>query len=461
MISENNESEFSSTETIFSTQMNDKSILIIDDDVDILNAAKLLLKRHFLKVEIEKNPEKIPFLLNNYQFDVILLDMNFSRDVNTGNEGFFWLDFILDKNKKQKVVLFTAFGDIEMAVRAIKNGAADFILKPWVNDKLLETLRGVFNKAEPIIHDSEQAYSIIGESEEMLKIAELIRQVAATDANILILGENGTGKDMVAREIHQQSKRKERKFVHADLGSVSENLFESELFGHVKGAFTDAREERTGRFQEADKGTIFLDEIGNIPLTLQSKLLFALQNKKITKVGSNAAIAFDSRIISATNEAIYERVEQKTFRQDLLFRINTIEIYLPPLRDRGQDILLLAGHFLAIYNKKYNRKLKGISAALQKKLLAYSWPGNVRELQHVIERAVIVTQSQMLVEEDFVIRKGNASNAIVVESFHIENLEKQLIIKTLKKYNGNITEASKEMGISRQALYRRIEKFNL
>ncbi|MCA0364426.1 MAG: sigma-54 dependent transcriptional regulator [Bacteroidetes bacterium] len=441
--------------------MNDKNILIIDDDVDILNAAKLLLKRHFLKVEIEKNPEKIPFLLNNYQFDVILLDMNFSRDVNTGNEGFFWLDFILDKNKKQKVVLFTAFGDIEMAVRAIKNGAADFILKPWVNDKLLETLRGVFNKAEPITADSEQAYSIIGESEEMLKIAELIRQVAATDANILILGENGTGKDMVAREIHQQSKRKERKFVHADLGSVSENLFESELFGHVKGAFTDAREERTGRFQEADKGTIFLDEIGNIPLTLQSKLLFALQNKKITKVGSNAAIPFDARIISATNEAIYERVEQKTFRQDLLFRINTIEIYLPPLRDRGQDILLLAGHFLAVYNKKYNRKLKGISAALQKKLLAYSWPGNVRELQHVIERAVIVTQSQMLAEEDFVIRKGNASNAIVVESFHIENLEKQLIIKTLKKYNGNITEASKEMGISRQALYRRIEKFNL
>jgi DNA-binding NtrC family response regulator len=441
--------------------MNDKSILIIDDDVDILNAAKLLLKRHFLKVEIEKNPEKIPFLLNNYQFDVILLDMNFSRDVNTGNEGFFWLDFILDKNKKQKVVLFTAFGDIEMAVRAIKNGAADFILKPWVNDKLLETLRGVFNKVEPSLTDSEQAYSIIGESEEMLKIAELIRQVAATDANILILGENGTGKDMVAREIHQQSKRKERKFVHADLGSVSENLFESELFGHVKGAFTDALEERTGRFQEADKGTIFLDEIGNIPLTLQSKLLFALQNKKITKVGSNAAIPFDARIISATNEAIYERVEQKTFRQDLLFRINTIEIYLPPLRDRGQDILLLAGHFLTIYNKKYNRKLKGISAALQKKLLAYSWPGNVRELQHVIERAVIVTQSQMLAEEDFVIRKGNASNAIVVESFHIENLEKQLIIKTLKKYNGNITEASKEMGISRQALYRRIEKFNL
>lgn len=441
--------------------MNDKSILIIDDDVDILNAAKLLLKRHFQRVEIEKNPEKIPFLLNNYKFDVILLDMNFSRDVNTGNEGFYWLDFILDKQKDQKVILFTAFGGIEMAVRAIKNGAADFILKPWINDKLLETLRSVFNKNETIPQPTEPAYSIIGESEEMQKIAELIKQVAATDANILILGENGTGKDLVAREIHQFSKRKDKKFVHADLGSVSESLFESELFGHVKGAFTDAKEDRIGRFQEADKGTIFLDEIGNIPLVLQSKLLFALQNRKVTKVGSNTAIPFDARLICATNEAIYDRVNEKTFRQDLLFRINTIEINLPPLRERGSDILILAEHFLTIYNKKYNRRIKGISAALQKKLMSYHWPGNVRELQHVIERAVIITQNTMLSEEDFVIRKSNTSNTIMVETFHIEELEKELIIKTLKKYNGNITEASKEMGISRQALYRRIEKFNL
>lgn len=441
--------------------MNDKSILIIDDDVDILNAAKLLLKRHFQLVEIEKNPEKIPFLLNNYKFDVILLDMNFSRDVNTGNEGFYWLDFILDKQKNQKVILFTAFGGIEMAVRAIKNGAADFILKPWINDKLLETLRSVFNKNETIPQPTEPAYSIIGESEEMQKIAELVKQVAATDANILILGENGTGKDLVAREIHQFSKRKDKKFVHADLGSVSESLFESELFGHVKGAFTDAKEDRIGRFQEADKGTIFLDEIGNIPLVLQSKLLFALQNRKVTKVGSNTAIPFDARLICATNEAIYDRVNEKTFRQDLLFRINTIEINLPPLRERGSDILILAEHFLTIYNKKYNRRIKGISAALQKKLMSYHWPGNVRELQHVIERAVIITQNTMLSEEDFVIRKSNTSNTIMVETFHIEELEKELIIKTLKKYNGNITEASKEMGISRQALYRRIEKFNL
>lgn len=442
--------------------MHEKSILIIDDDVDILNAAKLLLKRHFQKVEIEKNPDKIPYLLNNFTFDIILLDMNFSRDVNTGNEGFFWLDFILDKKKDQKVILFTAFGGIEMAVRAIKNGASDFILKPWINDKLLETLSGVFSKKDALeIKENQTTQSIIGESDEMKKVADLIKQVAATDANILILGENGTGKDLVAREIHQFSKRKEKKFVHADLGSVSENLFESELFGHVKGAFTDAREERIGRFQEADKGTIFLDEIGNVPMVLQNKLLFALQNRNIVKVGSNAQIPFDARLICATNEAIYERVEEKTFRQDLLFRINTIEINLPPLRERGQDILLLAEHFLSIYTKKYNRKIKGISMPLQKKLMAYHWPGNVRELQHVIERAVIVTQNTTLSEDDFVVRKTNNNNNPLVETYYLEDLEKQLIIKTLKKHNGNITDASKEMGISRQALYRRIEKFNL
>ncbi|MCP9765901.1 sigma-54-dependent transcriptional regulator [Lacihabitans soyangensis] len=442
--------------------MHDKNILIIDDDVDILNAAKLLLKRHFQKVEIEKNPDKIPYLVNNFTFDVILLDMNFSRDVNTGNEGFFWLDFILDKKKDQKVILFTAFGGIEMAVRAIKNGASDFILKPWINDKLLETLSGVFSKKDQKeIQEAPTPQSIIGESEEMKKVAELIKQVAATDANILILGENGTGKDLVAREIHQFSKRKDKKFVHADLGSVSENLFESELFGHVKGAFTDAREERTGRFQEADKGTIFLDEIGNVPMVLQNKLLFALQNRNIVKVGSNTQVPFDARLICATNEAIYERVEEKTFRQDLLFRINTIEINLPPLRERGQDILLLAEHFLGIYAKKYNRKIKGLSGPLQKKLMAYHWPGNVRELQHVIERAVIITQNTMLNEDDFVVRKTNNTNNPVVETYYLEDLEKQLIIKTLKKHNGNITDASKEMGISRQALYRRIEKFNL
>lgn len=443
--------------------MEENSILIIDDDADILNAAKLLLKRHFKKVEIEKNPAKIPFLLNNYTYDLILLDMNFSRDVNTGDEGFYWLDFILDKNKKQKVILFTAYGDIEMAVRAIKNGAADFILKPWVNDRLLETLSGslVMQDTEKSVKETGLGGEVIGDSLVMQKVFDTIKQVAPTDANVLILGENGTGKDLIAKQLHFFSKRKDKPFVHSDLGSISESLFESELFGHVKGAFTDAREERAGRFQEANGGTIFLDEIGNIPLGLQSKLLSVLQNRQVTKVGSNKPLSFDARLISATNEAIYERVDQKTFRQDLLFRINTIEIHLPPLREREDDVLLLAEHFFKIYNKKYNRKLKGISAGLLKKLKAYNWPGNVRELQHVIERAVIVTQNTMLAEEDFVIRKSSNEKDSLVETYYLEDLEKQLIIKTLKKHNGNITDASKEMGISRQALYRRIEKFNL
>ncbi|MFC3811835.1 sigma-54-dependent transcriptional regulator [Lacihabitans lacunae] len=443
--------------------MEGKNILIVDDDVDILNAAKMILKRHFQKVDIEKNPAKIPFLLNNFEFDLILLDMNFSRDVNTGDEGFYWLDFILDQKPTQNVILFTAFGDIEMAVRAIKNGARDFILKPWQNDKLLETLGAVFSKndtkTEPI--EEEPKSLIIGESDQMKEVLALINQVAATDANILLLGENGTGKDLIAKEIHRISDRSQKPFVHADLGAVSETLFESELFGHSKGAFTDAREERKGRFQEADKGTLFLDEIGNVPLTLQNKLLFALQNRTVVKVGTNTPVGFDARLICATNEAIYERVAEKTFRQDLLFRINTIEINLPPLRDRGSDILLLATHFLEIYNQKYNRKIKGLSAGLQKKLMAYPWPGNVRELQHVIERAVIITQKPQLSEEDFNIRKPAGSEVFPVETMQIDELEKQLIIKTLKKFNGNITEASKEMGISRQALYRRIEKFNL
>ena len=443
--------------------MHDKSILIIDDDVDILNAAKLLLKRHFRLVEIEKNPEKIPYLLNNFKFDLILLDMNFSRDVNTGNEGFHWLDFILDKNKKQKVILFTAYGGIEMAVRAIKNGASDFILKPWINDKLLETLAGALGAGNERISEEINRTSnvILGQSEPMKRVLELVNQVAATDANILILGENGTGKDLIARELHRLSKRNNQKFIHGDLGSVSETLFESELFGHSKGAFTDAREERIGRFQEANKGTIFLDEIGNIPLNLQAKLLFALQNREVVKVGSNTPIKFDVRLISATNEAIYERVNERTFRQDLLFRINTIEINLPPLRERGDDVLLLAEHFLKIYAAKYNRKIKGISAGLARKLMTYKWPGNIRELQHVIERAVIVTQQSSLQEEDFVIRQSAATEGLATEIFQLEEFEKQLIIRTLKKMNGNITDAAKEMGISRQALYRRIEKFNL
>jgi DNA-binding NtrC family response regulator len=444
--------------------MNPYKILIVDDDVDVLSAAKLLLKRNFEKVEIEKNPEKIPFLLNNYTFDLILLDMNFMRDVNTGKEGFEWLDKVLDLNPKQKVILFTAYGDVEMAVRAIKSGATDFVLKPWENDKLLATiLTALGKKDEAKAEETAEGWKrdIIGNSEAMQKVFDTIERVAQTDANILILGENGTGKDLVAKAIHRLSNRSSNSYVQADLGAVSETLFESELFGHKKGAFTDAKEDRTGLFEEAHGGTIFLDEIGNIPMTLQSKLLTVIQNRTITQVGSNKQKNIDVRLITATNEPIYDRVQERSFRQDLLFRINTIEIHLPPLRDRSNDIILIAEHFLNVYKKKYNRKITGISAALAKKLMHYPWPGNVRELQHAIERAVIMTQNASLMPEDFFAGNNQQQSTTFEETFQLEEMEKQLVIKTMKKFSGNITEAAKEMGISRQALYRRIEKYEL
>jgi two-component system, NtrC family, response regulator HydG len=440
--------------------MVEKSILIVDDDVHILHAAHLFLKRHFHKVDIEKDARQLPYIMQNFQYDLILLDMNFNRNVNTGVEGFEWLDFILDKKQDQKVVLFTAFGDIEMAVRAIKNGASDFLLKPWENDKLLSTILTILN-VEPQSKSNKNS-DIIGECPEILKVLELVKAVAPTEANILILGENGTGKDLFAKEIHKLSKRAKKPFVHTDLGAISESLFESELFGHVKGAFTDARDERKGRLQEVDGGTIFLDEIGNIPLTQQSKLLFALQNNTFIKVGSNKEIRFDARFICATNENIYQRIDQKTFRQDLFYRINTIEIHLPPLRERGQDILLIADHFMKIYTAQYNRKITGMAAGFEKKLMAHSWPGNIRELQHAIERAVILTTGNIIREDAFDSQnRGADTSSIALKSYQIEEMEKQLVIKMLKKYNGSITDTAKELGITRQALYRRIEKYGI
>ena len=438
--------------------MVEKSILIVDDDVHILHAAHLFLKRHFYKVDIEKNAQQIPYLINNQNYDLILLDMNFSRNVNTGVEGFQWLDYILDKKPEQKVVLFTAFGDIEMAVRAIKNGASDFLLKPWENDKLLANISAALD----VTRDTAKTDSgIISGCREMDEILHLVKQVAPTDANILILGENGTGKDLLAKEIHRLSERSKKSFVHADLGAISDTLFESELFGHTKGAFTDARDDRKGRLQEADGGTIFLDEIGNIPLTQQSKLLYALQNKRFIKVGSNKEVPFDARLICATNENIYKRIEEKTFRQDLLYRINTIEITLPPLRERGQDILLLAAHFMQIFMAKYHRKITGMAAGFKKKLMAYSWPGNIRELQHVMERAVILSTGNLIREDAFDGSPRSMQTSVSLNSFQIEEMEKQLVLKMMKKYNGNITDASRELGITRQALYRRIAKYGV
>lgn len=438
--------------------MVDKSILVVDDDVHILHAAHLFLKRHFAKVDIEKDPNQIPYIFNNKKYDLILLDMNFNRNINTGVEGFQWLDFILDKNPGQKIVLFTAYGDVEMAVRAIKNGASDFILKPWENDRMLSTFLSILDAKE---ESAKMQSSIIGRCEEMQRVLQMATQVAPTDANILILGENGTGKDVMAKYIHTISKRVNKAFVHTDLGAISESLFESELYGHIKGAFTDAREDRKGRLQDADGGTLFLDEIGNIPLHLQTKLLYNLQNKSFIKVGSNKEIAFDARIICATNENIYKRVEEKAFRQDLLYRINTIEITLPPLRERGEDILLLANHYFKIYNTKYNRKLTGMAAGFEKKLMTYSWPGNVRELQHVLERAVILSPVNTIREDAFDANSTQSDKSINLSSYQIEEIEKQLINKLLKKHNGNITDVAKELGISRQALYRRIEKYGV
>jgi two-component system, NtrC family, response regulator HydG len=437
--------------------MIEKSILIIDDDVHILHAAHMFLKRYFVKVDFDKNPSQLPVLLKKQKYDLVLLDMNFHRNVETGQEGFQWLDFILDNSADTKIILFTAFGDVEMAVRAIKNGAADFILKPWENDRLLTTIQSTLEvQSSPSL-----ATEIIYQCGAMQEVMQTAKQIASTDANILILGENGTGKDLLAKEIHNWSNRNKKKFVHADLGAISESLFESELFGHTKGAFTDAKEDKIGRLQEADGGTIFLDEIGNIPLALQSKLLFSLQNKSFIKVGSSKVMPFDARLISATNENITQRIEDKSFRQDLFYRINTIQLTLPPLRDRDDDVLLLAEHFLKLYNAKYNRKIKSISSTFEKKLLAHTWPGNIRELMHAIERAVILSNGIALKEEQLSLAKESTINAIATNSFQLDEVEKNLILKMLKKYNGNITEASKELGLSRQALYRRIEKYGL
>lgn len=450
-------------------------ILIVDDDAGVLSAANLLLKRHFKQVDTEKNPLRIPYWVNTGGYDVILLDMNFNRDLSSGKEGFEWLDKILDLDPNISVVLFTAYGDIEMAVRAIKLGATDFVLKPWHNDKLVDTLKtalhiaGEKKTAKTKTHGQPNRKNIsplsenpfIGNSEAIQNILNTIERVAATDANILILGENGTGKDLAAKIIHQQSLRKEKPFVPVDLGAIAETLFESELFGHVKGAFTDAKEDRTGKLEEADGGTIFLDEIGNISLPMQAKLLTVLQNRTITKVGSNKTKAIDVRLICATNKPVYKMVAENNFRQDLLYRINTIEIQLPPLRDRKEDIPLIADYFVHVYAKKYNRPVSTLSNNLIKQMQKYQWPGNVRELQHAIERAVILSQTDTLQPEDFAGFRLNTGDTANIESLQLEEMEVLLIKKALRKHNGNITETARELGLTRASLYRRLEKYGI
>ncbi|MBS1490871.1 MAG: sigma-54-dependent Fis family transcriptional regulator [Bacteroidetes bacterium] len=447
---------------------------MIDDDEDVLLAAKILLKKNNHQVIIEKNPNKIPFLLNNDSYDVILLDMNFSKDTTSGKEGFEWLKQIKERDPQAVVIMITAFGDVEMAVRALKEGATDFILKPWQNEKLIATISTAIKlkksylevdklrKAKQLLEEqiSQPFRDLIGKSPALKEVFALIDKVAKTDANVLILGENGTGKELVARAIHQSSLRKDNSFVSVDMGAITETLFESELFGHKKGAFTDAREDRPGRFELAHKGTLFLDEIGNLSMSLQSKLLSALQSRQITRVGSNQTTEVDIRLICATNMPLHQMVKDGKFRQDLLYRINTVEVNIPPLCDRIDDIPLLAQHFLNFYTRKYHKEIISVSPEAINKLKKYPWPGNVRELQHALERAVIMADSNTLQESDFLFgRKGNELSA--PDSLNLDDVEKQAVVKAIQLHGGNISKAADELGLTRASLYRRMEKYGL
>jgi DNA-binding NtrC family response regulator len=452
------------------------NILVVDDNEDLLLAARLFLKQHFSVVHTEQDPENLPTLLNNENYDVILLDMNFTIDATSGVEGFMWLDKILRLDPSAVVILITAFGDVEMAVKAVKTGATDFVLKPWQNEKLLATISSALSlrysklevdrlrsREKQLSQDIDQRYhDMIGVSPAIQKVFATIEKVASTDADILILGENGTGKELVARALHRQSPRAGEVFISVDMGAIAETLFESELFGHMKGAFTDAKENRPGRFELADGGTLFLDEIGNLSLAMQAKLLSVLETRKVTRLGSNKPRDIDIRLICATNMPIYDMVAKNDFRQDLLYRINTVEVNLPPLRERQEDIPLLVDRFLAIFSKKYKKDITGISASALKKLQRYHWPGNIRELIHTLERAVILSESKMLQPADFLFPEaGKDVEGVVFENYNLEEVEKTVIRKTLKKHDGNISHAAKELGLTRTSLYRRMEKYGL
>lgn len=455
----------------------EQHILIVDDDTDILLAAKLFLKQHFEVVHTEKQPDNIPTLMSNESYDLILLDMNFSRGATTGQEGFHWLNKILEIDPAAVVILITGYGDIELAVQGIKEGATNFLLKPWDNKKLLATittslqlrqskveLEDLKSKQKVLLSDQDSPFgTIIGKSRAMEKVMEDVKKVARTDANVLILGENGTGKEVVARAIHRSSPRKNEVFIGVDLGAITESLFESELFGYKKGAFTDAKEDRAGRFEAASKGTIFLDEIGNLTMGLQAKLLSVIQNKTVVRLGTNKEIPIDVRLVCATNMPLYQMVKENKFRQDLLYRINTVEIHIPPLRERKEDIPLLADHFLQAYAQKYNMPSKRIHQSALKRLESHHWPGNIRELQHAVERAVIMSDSNTLMATDFFItqKEEAESHETMVNSTNLEETEKILIRKVIDKHGGNISKAAKELGLTRASLYRRIEKYGL
>lgn len=448
--------------------LKNSSILAIDDDPDVLTAVRLLLKTEAKEVVTEKNPESIHSLLPGKYFDLVLLDMNFNSTIHTGNEGIYWLKRIKEIAADTSVVMITAYGDIDLAVRSLKEGAADFIIKPWHNDRLLDTLRETLKKKSGSSHVTSSTASVIGnellgKSEAMSEIFKKIEKVAPTDANVLILGENGTGKDLVAKAIYQQSLRSAKPFVKVDAGSLTESLFESELFGYTKGAFTDAKEDRIGRFEAADSGTLFLDEIGNISLQQQSKLLSVLQNRQVTRLGSSRPIPVDIRLICATNVPFSTLADENRFRKDLVYRINTVEITIPPLRDRAEDIPVLASHFLKVYGDKYFKQGSQLSSEAMKKLSRYHFPGNVRELQYAIERSVIMSEDELISETDLIFSplEKNSNPALEEKDFRLSTLERNAILRVIEKYKGNITKAAKELGLTRTALYRRLNKYDI
>ncbi len=451
-------------------------ILVIDDDKDVLLAAKLFLNQYFTSVHTETNPEHLPDLMHTENYDIILLDMNFSRDSTSGQEGFYWLNRALEIDPSAVIIFITGYGDIELAVQGIKEGATNFILKPWDNQKLLAEIAANLQVRESkkelaVLRDTQKQLmsdmdspfvEIIGHSHAMERVLNTVKKVAQTEANVLLLGENGTGKELIARAIHRISDRNNEVFISVDLGAITESLFESELFGYKKGAFTDAKEDRAGRFEAANGGTIFLDEIGNLSYSLQSKLLSILQNRKVVRLGTHVEIPIDVRVICATNMSLYEMVEEGKFRQDLLYRVNTVEIQTPPLRDRLDDIPDLVEHFLGVYIKKYRLQKKKVSVAAIKRLKKHNWPGNIRELQHSVERAVIMSEESSLQAHDFFLTKPIQKDALLnAENLNLGETERILIRKVIDKHGGNISKAAKELGLTRASLYRRIEKHDL
>ena len=440
-------------------------LLIVDDNRSILSAVKLLTEGIFAEVATLPSPNSLITTLHSFAPDVVLLDMNFHAGINTGNEGIYWLREVQQKYPEIKVVLFTAYADIELAVKAMKEGAFDFVVKPWDNAKLIATLQNAYKAAKgkakkPAKQQTAepQAEMYWGESAEMKRIRKMVEQVATTDANILITGENGTGKEMMAREIHRLSARCRKAMVSIDMGAIPETLFESELFGHKKGAFTDAHTDREGKFLTASGSTLFMDEIGNLPLHLQVKMLSALQNRAITPLGMNEAQPIDIRLISATNRDLHDAVANGEFRQDLLFRINTIQIHIPPLRSRKEDIVPLAERFVEHYGKKYNKIGLLLLGEAAEKLMAHSWEGNIRELQNAIEKAVIMCDGDMIAPDHIEL---HAATRPVTEAQTLEEMERQLIANAIEQCGGNLSQVATQLGITRQTLYNKIKRYGL